>query len=55
MNRLAMVVLCVLSVCVVTGCANSTGWRVTFGVAPVKSLQDMQGLKQVDDRKRVED
>lgn len=29
-----------------SGCSGSTGWRVSFGVAPVKSLDDKQGLVQ---------
>lgn len=29
-----------------SGCGSTRGWRVTFGVAPVASLDDHQGLKQ---------
>ena len=29
-----------------TGCADSTGWRVDFGVSPVKSLHNEAGLAQ---------
>lgn len=31
---------------ILTGCSSKTGWRVSFGVAPVKQLDDRQGLTQ---------
>jgi len=37
--------LCAL-VLSLSGCGMSRGWRVSFGVAPVASLDDRQGLKQ---------
>ena len=29
-----------------SACAGSTGWRVEFGISPVKSLNNQAGLKQ---------
>lgn len=28
------------------GCSGSTGWRVSFGVSPVKQISDKQELVQ---------
>jgi hypothetical protein len=28
------------------GCGGSTGWRVSFGVSPVTSIEDTQALKE---------
>lgn len=38
-------VLCIL-VGLSTGCSGSTGWRVSFGVSPVKQIDDRQQLNQ---------
>lgn len=29
-----------------TGCSGQTGWRVSFGVSPVKQIDDRQQLTQ---------
>lgn len=40
-------ILCALLVAFTqTGCAGSTGWRVEFGVSPIKSLDNRAGLVQ---------
>lgn len=48
MRKIMTIVLVVFC----TGCANSTGWRVTFGVAPIKSLEDKQGLAQEQEQRQ---
>jgi hypothetical protein len=32
--------LCGIIVVMSSGCSSATGWRVSFGVAPVKSIHD---------------
>ena len=31
--------------CAMTGCSSSTGWRVSFGVAPVSQIRDVASLQ----------
>jgi hypothetical protein len=31
-------------------CGSSSGWRVSFGVAPVTAIQDNQELKQIKEK-----
>lgn len=31
--------------CAMTGCGSTTGWRVSFGVAPVSQIRDVASLQ----------
>lgn len=39
-------VLWVLIISTLSGCAGSTGWRFEIGISPVKELNNQAGLKQ---------
>ena len=38
----------VLVLSMLNGCASSTGWRFEIGISPVKELSNQAGLKQVE-------
>lgn len=38
--------ICVILLLGLSACSGTTGWRVSFGVAPVKQIDDRQQLTQ---------
>ena len=40
------ILMAILAVHILTGCAGSTGWRFEIGVSPVKQLDNRAGLTQ---------
>lgn len=44
--RIGVVAFSVAVVIAFSSCSGSTGWRVSFGVSPVKQIDDRQQLNQ---------
>lgn len=47
MRKIVMMIVVVM----LTGCADSTGWRFEVGISPVKSLTNTAGLKQEEPKR----
>ena len=39
-------VICMVLILTLSACSSSTGWRVSFGAAPVSNMADRQGLSE---------
>jgi hypothetical protein len=44
---------CFLAAVILSSCGGSTGWRVEFGVSPIKSLHNSAGISQEGSRDAI--
>jgi hypothetical protein len=44
--RIGVIAFGIAAIIAFSACSGSTGWRVSFGVSPVKQLDDRQQLTQ---------